>query len=118
MNHHKNARLTVHSRALLVHRILHEGLRPEEAAQACGVSVRTAYKWLGRFRELGPSGLENRSSKPHQTPHATPELVVEQIKERRRKRQTYLTISKALGGRPQYDFKADARPRPQSAVSA
>ncbi|HEL3173035.1 TPA: hypothetical protein UMF63_004201, partial [Stenotrophomonas maltophilia] len=26
MNHHKNARLTVHSRALLVHRILHEGL--------------------------------------------------------------------------------------------
>ncbi|WP_423169611.1 leucine zipper domain-containing protein, partial [Stenotrophomonas maltophilia] len=45
MNHHKNARLTVHSRALLIRRILHEGLRPEEAAQACGVSVRTAYKW-------------------------------------------------------------------------
>ncbi|MCV4210617.1 leucine zipper domain-containing protein, partial [Pseudomonas cichorii] len=25
MNHHKNARLTVHSRALLIRRILHEG---------------------------------------------------------------------------------------------
>lgn len=97
MNHHKNARLTVHSRALLVRRILHEGLRPEEAAQACGVSVRTAYKWLARFREFGVSGLENRSSRPHRTPHATSAPVVERIKECRRKRQTYLTISKALG---------------------
>ncbi|WP_242901794.1 leucine zipper domain-containing protein, partial [Stenotrophomonas maltophilia] len=26
MNHYKNARLTVHSRALLIRRILHEGL--------------------------------------------------------------------------------------------
>ncbi|HGK7306053.1 TPA: IS481 family transposase, partial [Stenotrophomonas maltophilia] len=34
MNNHKNARLTPFSRALLVRRILHEGLRPEEAAQA------------------------------------------------------------------------------------
>jgi len=97
MNNHKNARLTPFSRALLVRRILHEGLRPEEAAQACGVSVRTAYKWLARFRESGAAGLENRSSRPHQTPHATPAAVVEQIKEHRRKRQTYLTISKALG---------------------
>ncbi|WP_234412679.1 leucine zipper domain-containing protein, partial [Stenotrophomonas sp. SAU14A_NAIMI4_8] len=97
MNNHKNARLTPFSRELLVRRILHEGLRPEEAAQACGVSVRTAYKWLARFREFGASGLENRSSRPHQTPHATPASVVEQIKERRRKRHTYLTISKALG---------------------
>jgi len=97
MNNHKNARLTPFSRALLVRRILHEGLRPEEAAQACGVSVRTAYKWLARFRESGAAGLENRSSRPHQTPHATPAAVVEQIKEHRCKRQTYLTISKALG---------------------
>ncbi|HHA2701679.1 TPA: IS481-like element ISStma1 family transposase, partial [Stenotrophomonas maltophilia] len=73
------------------------GLRPEEAAQACGVSVRTAYKWLARFRQFGAPGLENRSSRPHQTPHATPAPVIEQIKEHRRKRQTYLTISKALG---------------------
>jgi transposase InsO family protein len=97
MNHHKNARLSVFSRGLLVRRVVHEGLRPEEAAQACGVSVRTAYKWLARFREEGEAGLQNRSSRPHHTPHATPETVVEQIKERRRKRQTYLTISKALG---------------------
>lgn len=39
MNTHKNARLTVHSRALLVHRIVDNGQRPLEAAQAMGVSA-------------------------------------------------------------------------------
>ncbi len=97
MNHHKNARLTPFSRGLLVRRILHEGLRPEGAVQACGVSVRTAYKWLARFREFGASRLENRSSPPHQALHATSAPVVERIKERCRKLQTYLAISKALG---------------------
>lgn len=71
MNSHKNARLTVHGRALLVKRIVEEGLRPQEAAQAMGVSARTAYKWLTRFRVEGAAGLENRSSRPRRCPHAT-----------------------------------------------
>ncbi|WP_442969807.1 helix-turn-helix domain-containing protein [Roseibium sp. Sym1] len=29
-----------------------------------GISVRTVYKWLKRFREHGPSGLIARSSAP------------------------------------------------------
>ena len=49
MNSHKHARLTAHGRALLVRRMLEEGLRAEEAAQAMGVSVRTAYKWRRRY---------------------------------------------------------------------
>lgn len=53
MNLHKHARLSPRGRALLVDRILVHGLRLEEAAHAAGVSVRTAYKWLQRFR-LGP----------------------------------------------------------------
>ncbi|MCU1204324.1 IS481 family transposase [Stenotrophomonas maltophilia] len=97
MNHHKNARLTPFSRELLVRRITEQGLRPEEAAQACGVSVRTAYKWLARYRAEGLIGLQNRSSRPSRSPHGTPEALVEQIVQRRRQRQTYLTISKALG---------------------
>lgn len=64
MNTHKGARLSPFSRALLVKRITHEGLRPEEAAQAAGVSTRTAYKWLRRFREEGAEGLLDRSSRP------------------------------------------------------
>ncbi|MEN4902899.1 leucine zipper domain-containing protein, partial [Luteimonas sp. TWI1437] len=57
MNLHKHARLTPHGRALLVRRVLQEGLRVVEAAQACGVSPRTAYKWLDRFRCEGAAGL-------------------------------------------------------------
>lgn len=97
MNTHKNERLTPHGRALLVHRILKEGLRPEEAAQAQGVSVRTAYKWLRRFREEGVIGLRNRSSRPHRSPLATRETVIEQAIARRRQRQTYRQIAQALG---------------------
>ena len=44
MKIHKNARLTPKGREILVRRIVNGGLRVEEAAQASGVSVRTAYK--------------------------------------------------------------------------
>ncbi|WP_297527482.1 IS481 family transposase [Thiohalobacter sp.] len=97
MNSHKNARLTVHGRALLVKRVLEEGLRPAEAAQAMGVSTRTVYKWLRRFREEGPSGLQDRSSRPGNCPHATPPALVRQVLARRRQRQTYRQIARELG---------------------
>ena len=100
MNMHKGARLSPYSRALLVKRIVEHGLRVEEAAQAAGVSARTAYKWLRRFREEGVSGLVDRSSRPHACPHATSELRVVQAIERRHARQTYRTIAQALGVAP------------------
>jgi transposase InsO family protein len=97
MNNHKNARLTPHGRALLVRRVLEHGLRPAEAAQAMGVSVRTAYKWLKRFREQGEAGLINRSSRPHQSPRALSPCLRSQIIERRHLRQTCRQIAQALG---------------------
>ena len=57
MNIHKNARLTPKGREILVRRIVNGGLRVEEVAQASGVSVRTAYKWLARYRAQGRRGL-------------------------------------------------------------
>ena len=36
MNTHKNARLTPHGRALLAARVIDEGVRPREIAQAGG----------------------------------------------------------------------------------
>ncbi|HEY9512394.1 MAG TPA: IS481 family transposase [Rhodanobacter sp.] len=93
MNMHKGARLTPYSRDLLVRRITAQGLRVEEAAHASGVSVRTAYKWLRRFREEGASGLMNRSSRPHTCPHATPAASINQVIELRRARQTYRSIA-------------------------
>ncbi|WP_412053239.1 IS481 family transposase [Pokkaliibacter plantistimulans] len=96
MNNHKHARLTVHGRALLVKRIVEVGLRPEEAAQAAGVSVRTAYKWLRRYREEGEPGLHNRSSRPHRSPRAIPAQTQELIVEQRRARHSYRQISAHL----------------------
>jgi len=100
MNIHKNARLTPHGRALLVNRMLNGGLRPEEAAQACGVSVRTAYKWLRRFRDEGASGLKDRSSRPKTCPHALSDDVRQKAFAQRRSRRTYRQISQECGVAP------------------
>ena len=97
MNNHKNARLTVHGRLLLVRRITEDGLRPVEAAQAMGVSPRTAYKWLQRYQSEGESGLQNRSSCPRSCPHATHESVARRVIKLRRQRQTYRQIALSLG---------------------
>ena len=96
MNNHKNARLTVHGRSLLVRRVVEEGLRPAEAAQAVGVSVRTAYKWLRRYHEQGEAGLMNRSSRPLQCPHATPGKITRRVIKLRHQRQTCRQIALAL----------------------
>ena len=96
MNSHKNARLTVHGRVLLVRRVIEEGLRPTEVAQAMGVSSRTVYKWLQRFRAEGVAGLRDRSSRPRRCPHAIPAERIEQLLERRKRRQTYRQIADEL----------------------
>jgi transposase InsO family protein len=97
MNSHKGARLSPHSRALLVKRITQEGLRVEEAAHAAGVSMRTAYKWLRRYRDEGMTGLMNRSSKPHHSPHQTPVETIDRMVEQRKARQTYRQIAQEQG---------------------
>ncbi|MDY4342207.1 leucine zipper domain-containing protein [Xanthomonas sp. LF07-6] len=96
MNLHQHARLSPRGRALLVDRILVHGLRVEEAAHAAGVSVRTAYKWLRRFKEEGTAGLMDRSSRPRHCPHAIAQSIVDQVLEQRRCRQTYRQIAGQL----------------------
>jgi transposase InsO family protein len=55
MNSHKNARTTFQSRKMLVDRIRGMGLG--RAADAAGISVRTARKWQRRFEHEGMAGL-------------------------------------------------------------
>jgi len=68
MNSHKHARLTPKGRALLVSRVLDEGWTVAEASEAAGVSKRTSYKWLARFKAEGEPGLLDRSSRPRHSP--------------------------------------------------
>lgn len=70
MNIHENARTTPHSRAVLVRRVRTQGWTIGQAAQAAGISERTAYKWLRRFADGGWAGLRDRSCRAHRRPHA------------------------------------------------
>jgi transposase InsO family protein len=47
--------------------------------EAYGVSRRTGYKWLERYRERGPAGLEERSRAPHRHGRATSAALVDLI---------------------------------------
>ncbi|WP_204061792.1 IS481 family transposase, partial [Microbispora corallina] len=75
---HRNARLTVHGRRLLVQRVL-AGRAVAHVAAEMGISRPTAYKWIRRWREQGEAGLHDRPSRPHTTPHRTPPAVEAQV---------------------------------------
>lgn len=53
------------------------------------VSRKTGYKWVVRYAELGASGLEDRSCRPHSCPHQTPDELVAAILEARRHHPTW-----------------------------
>jgi len=97
MNTHKNARLTVHGRALMVQRIIEAGWPVAEAAAAAGVSERTGCKWLARYRAGGEAMLHDRSSAPARCPHRLPVATVAGIERLRRQRLTGPQIARALG---------------------
>ncbi|AQU66740.1 IS481 family transposase [Streptomyces niveus] len=68
---HRNARLTVFGRRLLVARVC-SGRPVAHVAAEMGISRATAHKWLRRWRAEGEAGLADRSSRPLKTPHRTP----------------------------------------------
>ncbi|KAA3638853.1 MAG: IS481 family transposase [Armatimonadetes bacterium] len=68
---HRNARLNVFGRRLIVHRVRVEGMPVAHVAKAMGVSRQCAHRWLARFDAEGDAGLEDRSSRPHSSPTQT-----------------------------------------------
>jgi transposase len=59
---HPNARLTALGRELLVRRHIDEGIPLHELASQAGISLRSAYKWLARYRAGGTVALVDRRS--------------------------------------------------------
>lgn len=82
---HRRARLTPFGRLLLVGRVLEEGWSVAAAAESMGVSRATAHKWLRRFKDEGPEGLQDRSSAPLRRPRALSSNEVRRILDRRRR---------------------------------
>jgi transposase len=97
MRLHANARTCLHSRRLIVERVLEGGWTLTQAAEAAGVSVRTVSKWLARFRLEGLEGLADRSSAPARVPQRTPEERVELIALLWRLRMGGAEIAETLG---------------------
>lgn len=81
---HRNARLNVRGRQLLVERVCDKGWAVAHAAKAQGVSRQCAHRWVRRFLDEGEAGLQDRSSRPHHCPAQTPVEVEEQIVTMRR----------------------------------
>ena len=71
MKLHANAKLTPSARLLLCRRVEEQRRSLTEAAEAAGVSERTARKWLARYRAEGTAALADRSSRPHRMPRCT-----------------------------------------------
>ena len=95
MNVHKNARLTIEGRKLLVERIPVIGLAA--AAEAAGVSLRTARKWLERFLLGGPAALADRSSRPRRLRSSLDDVVLRSIEQLRRLRMPMRRIAELVG---------------------
>lgn len=97
MKLHANARLSVKGRQLLVDRVEGAGWSLTQAAEAAGVSERTAAKWFARWRAEGAAGLVDRSSAPSRVANRTCERRVEVIAALRRVRFTGAEIAEVLG---------------------
>jgi transposase InsO family protein len=91
-----SARLTPAGRAELVRRIL-DGQPAAEVARALHVSLRTARKWLARFKAEGAAGLADRPSTAHRRPHALRPEQVARILELRRQHLLATRIAPLVG---------------------
>ena len=90
---HGNARTCPNSRRLLIERVIEEEWSVSGAAAAAGISERTVYRWLRRWREQGSEGLIDRSSRPLRSPRQLPGQRVQAICSLRKLRMTAAQIA-------------------------
>jgi transposase InsO family protein len=94
---HPNAKTTPSGRALLVTRVTELEWSVAEAAEGCGISERTGYKWLARYRAEGRAGLDDRASVPRHRPHRTCRRLEQWIVGLRARRLSGPTIAHRTG---------------------
>jgi transposase InsO family protein len=95
MDLHGNAALSWSGRRELARRVVEQGWTLTAAAEAAGVSVRCARKWVGRYRG-GDRQLFDRSSAPHRIANRTDPARVAAIAKLRRLRMTAAEIAETL----------------------
>src|SRR6476659_3163213 len=95
MDLHGNAALSWSGRRELARRVVDQGWTLTAAAAAAGVSVRSARKWVGRYR-AGDRELLDRSSAPRRVANRTDARRVAVIAKLRRLRMTAAEIAETL----------------------
>ncbi len=96
MRLHRNAALSWQGRRLLALRVVEQGWTLAAAAEAAGVSVRCARKWVVRYRCEGETGLFDRSSAPRRVANRTAPERVAAIVALRKLRMTAAEIAETL----------------------
>ena len=96
MKLHGNAALSWNGRTRLVERVVEHGWTLTAAAEAAGVSVRCARKWVDRYRADGSQGLLDRSSAPRHVANRTAPERIDAIVALRRLRFTAAEIAETL----------------------
>jgi transposase InsO family protein len=95
MDLHGNAALSWSGRRELARRVVDRGWTVAAAAEAAGVSVRCARKWVGRYR-AGDRVLLDRSSAPRRVANRTDPERLAVISKLRRLRMTAAEIAETL----------------------
>jgi transposase InsO family protein len=75
----RNAPLSELGRLRLARCIVEQGWPVARAAERFQVSRPTAGRWAQRYRDQGPAGMAEGSSRPHHSPRRTPAPVVRKI---------------------------------------
>lgn len=81
---HRNARLNVRGRLLLVERVIELGRPVAHVAHELGVSRQCAHRWIRRYRTDGAAGLHDRPSRPRRLPTRTAAEIESQVLQLRR----------------------------------
>ena len=76
---HANAALTPRARLRLARLVVDQGWPIARAAERYDVSWPTAKRWVERYRQLGPAGMNDASSRPHHSPNRLPQPAVRKI---------------------------------------
>ena len=96
MKLHANAALGPKGRAVMARRVVEESWSLAQAAEAAGVSERTASKWVARYRGEGVAGLADRSCAPLRVANRTDDRRIEVIAALRRLGMTGAEIAESL----------------------
>lgn len=86
-----------------------DGVGMGEACRRFGISRKSGYKWLERYKQLGPGGLEDLSRAPHRRPWALSEDMTDVVLDARIRHPTWgprKLLAWLAGKHPRQQFPA------------